>query len=199
MYHPHIKSETIASTLAEEIIRGDLEPGSRLAQDHIARRFQSSHVPVREALQKLVQMELAVSESRRGVRVVSLSRTDHDEILEMRLVLEPLALRNSIENLDDADIKHIQKHQIACDESEDAITWEKANRDFHMAILAPCKRPRLLRQIEHLQRLSAHRFHSRWRTDWLKVSNDDHTAIVQALINRDVDVACIILKRHLVK
>ncbi|WP_220750510.1 MULTISPECIES: GntR family transcriptional regulator [Jannaschia] len=191
------KSEQIADVLAEEIIRGEFAPGARLGQDHIAERFQSSHVPVREALQRLVQMELATSEPRRGVRVFSLSASDLDDIQQMRLALEPLALRQATAQLDAEDLSKIEAARTACDVAEDPIVWERANRRFHLAILSPCARPLLLRRIEPLQRLSAHRFHSRWRKGWVKTSDRDHGAIVEAMRARDADKACHVLARHL--
>ena len=191
------KSTHIAEILAEEIIRGEHPPGARLAQEHIAERFACSHVPVREALQHLVQMELAVAIPRRGVRVVELSSTDHAEILEMRLALEPLALRQAAPYITPAHIKDINTLRTECDAAEDPITWEKANRDFHMAILRPCRRARLLNSIEALQRLSAHRFHAQWQKRWVQRTDRDHAAIVRALANRDADTACQVLTRHL--
>lgn len=193
------KASIISEALAEEIIRGEIAPGSRLAQDHIAERFDSSHVPVREALQKLVQMELATSEPRRGVRVFSLSDADHDDIQEMRLALEPLALRASIARIDARDIAQVEQARTACDDAKDPISWEKANRDFHLAILRPCDRPLLIQRIEQLQWLSAHRFHARWRKAWVSSSDRDHAAIVQAMKRRDADAACQILARHLMR
>lgn len=191
------KSDIIADALAEEIIRGDIAPGARLAQDHIAERFACSHVPVREALQRLVQMELATSEPRRGVRVFSLSHDDHIEIQEMRLALEPLALRKAISQVDPVALAEIEQMRAACDDAGDPIAWERANRAFHMAILRPCARPRLLQHIAQLQLLSAHYFHSRWREGWVKFSDRDHGGIVQAMRRHDADTACQILKRHL--
>lgn len=191
------KSLSIAEVLAEEIIRGDVPPGSRLAQDHIAERFECSHVPVREALQRLVQMELATSEPRRGVRVFSLSHEDHVEIQEMRLALEPLALSKAIAQTDAKALSLIDQARATCDDATDPISWEKANRDFHMAILRPCGRPRLLQRIAQLQLLSAHFFHARWREGWVRFSDRDHGAIVQAMRRHDAETACQILKRHL--
>lgn len=191
------KSSSIAATLAEEIIRGEHAPGARLAQEHIAARFTCSHVPVREALQQLVQMELAVAIPRRGVRVVAPTAADHAEILEMRLALEPLALRQAAPYITPNDIKEINALRQRCDAAEDPITWEKANRDFHMAILRPCRRKRLLNSIEALQRLSAHRFHAQWQKRWVQRTDRDHAAIVRAMANRDPETACLVLTRHL--
>lgn len=191
------KSESIALSLAEEIIRGERSPGERLAQEHIAERFACSHVPVREALQQLVQMELAVFTPRRGVRVVSLTTDDHSEILEMRLALEPVALRHAVARLKPIELKEINDLRQACDTKTDPIGWEKANRDFHLSILRPCGRKRLLQRIEALQRLSAHRFHEQWQERWFRTTDRDHAAIVKAMANRDAKTASQVLTKHL--
>ena len=61
----------ISRALAERIIHGELVPGARLAQDHIAEEFGASHVPVREAFRRLEAQGLVISLPRRGVRVAS--------------------------------------------------------------------------------------------------------------------------------
>lgn len=192
-----IKSDVIAKTLIEEIIRGELAPGSRLGQDHIAERFDCSHVPVREALQRIVQAELAVSVPRRGVRVVVLDDEDHAEIRDMRIALEPLALRRAIGHFNPKDIEKIEQNRDLCDDAGDPIGWERANRAFHLAILKPSGRPRLLQRIEVLQRLSAKRFHALWQKRWVSSADRDHAAIVRAIIQQDADTACAVLVRHL--
>lgn len=190
-------SHQIAAVLAEEIIRGDFAPGEKLGQDHIAQRFECSHVPAREALQQLVAMELAVAEPRRGVRVVDLDAADYRDVLDMRLALEPMALALAIERLGPDDLRRCQSLREACDGAEDAVAWERANRDFHMAILEPCARPRLLRHVQTLQRLSAGHFHAKWRAGWTRRSDPDHAAILAAMADRDAPRASALLRRHL--
>lgn len=192
-----IKPAAIADVLAEEIITGDIAQGARLAQDHIAERFKCSHVPAREALQRLVQMELATFIPKRGVRAFSLTDADQDDILEMRLVLEPLALSKAVANITPTALQKMELFRLACDQAKDPISWEKANRQFHLEILKPCARPLLLGRIEQLQRLSAQRFHARWRETWLSTSDKDHVAILHAMERGEEKSASTILRRHL--
>lgn len=192
-----IKPAAIADVLAEEIIRGDIAQGARLAQDRIAERFNCSHVPAREALQRLVQMELATFIPKRGVRAFSLTEADQDDILEMRLALEPLALEKAVANITPEALQEMERLRLACDHAENHISWEKANRLFHLEIVKPCARPLLLGRIEQLQRLSAQRFHSRWRETWRSTTDKDHAAILHAMEQRDEKAASTILTRHL--
>jgi len=194
-----IKPAAIADILAEEIIRGDIAQGARLAQDRIAKRFKCSHVPAREALQRLVQMELATFIPKRGVRAFALTDADLDDILEMRLALEPLALTKAVANLTPMALQEMEHFRLACDKAKDPISWEKANRQFHLEILKPCSRPLILGRIKQLQRLSARRFHARWRETWQSTSDKDHVAILQAMERRDAKTALAVLRRHLLR
>ncbi|SMX28847.1 HTH-type transcriptional repressor CsiR [Pelagimonas phthalicica] len=190
-------STKIAQTLAEEIIRSDFQPGDRLAQDHIAKRFECSHVPVREALGQLVTMELAEAVPRRGVRVVKLSSDDIRDIRDMRLALEPFAVSLAASRVTPAQLSEIDDLRLSCDRAQDAVSWERANRDFHLAILRPCGRKRLLKTAENLQNLSAWHFHVKWSQGWRRKSDPDHLAITLAMKKGDGPTASAVLKRHL--
>ena len=65
-------AQRIAQSIGERIISGALQPDAPLRQDHIAREFNSSHVPVREAFRQLEAQHLVMAVPRRGVRVASL-------------------------------------------------------------------------------------------------------------------------------
>ncbi len=77
-------SERIARILADRIISGDLPPGARLRQDHVAAEFGASHVPVREAFRALQVQGLAESEPWRGFRVTGFDVAELREVAEMR-------------------------------------------------------------------------------------------------------------------
>src|SRR6202166_363577 len=89
----------IAETIGERIISGALQPDAPLRQDHVAREFNSSHVPVREAFRQLEAQHLVVGVPRRGVRVAPLDANSVKEIAEMRAALEAVAVRNAAARL----------------------------------------------------------------------------------------------------
>ncbi len=189
--------DRIAAALTEEIVRGERQPGEKLAQDHIAQSFQASHVPVREALLRLVARGLATNEPRRGVRVAPFTAAGTREVVDMRIALEPLALRRAALHMTAADLSLAEAAQQACDAATDAFDWEKQNRAFHLAILRPCRMPRLLAEIETLQLLNARHFHASWRSSWEARTDQDHRAIMGALRRKDVEGAAEVLRRHL--
>lgn len=186
----------ISKTLADRIIAGKIEPGSRLRQDHIAEEFGASHVPVREAFRRLEAQGLAVSEPRRGVRVASFDLAEVKEVAEMRAALEVLALRHAAPHLTSAILDAAEEATKAGDNSRDVRSWEEANRRFHRLILEPCAMPRLLSAIDDLHAASARFLFAAWRSEWESPTDQDHRAILAALRSGKLDDAAVTLARH---
>ncbi len=190
-------ADRIYLELSERIVTGQLLAGEKLRQDHIAREFDTSHVPVREALLRLEAHGLAYSEPRRGTRVSALDPAEIREVIEMRVALEVLALTHAFARLSDADIAAADAARLACDEATDMATWERLNRQFHRTILSPCTMPRLLAAIDDLHIASARHLFAHWKHQWRPRADKDHAAIVQAMMRRDAAAGCEILRRHL--
>ena len=189
--------DSIYDALVARIVAGDLPAGEKLRQDHIAKEFGTSHVPVREALLRLEGHGLAQSQPRRGMRVTALDPEEVREVIQMRISLETLALSHSIPRLTARDLKDVDAARLACDQAETMAEWELKNRAFHRAILTPCAMPRLLRTIDDLHIASARHFHAHWRHKWVQRTDKEHAAILTAMQRRDAQAACELLRRHL--
>jgi DNA-binding GntR family transcriptional regulator len=174
--------DAIARALREAIFEGVFAPNERLHQDEIAQRFSVSRVPVREALAKLVTEGLAVQRLNKGIRVAPMSRTDFRDIMEMRLLLEPHALRLSAPHLRDEDYAEAegilaQVHSSALGAEAAVLHWA-----FHNRLYSRSGRPRLLGQIASLQVAINRYVLPVWRTAGLSADWDDsHSEIVEAL------------------
>jgi DNA-binding GntR family transcriptional regulator len=188
----------ITEALAERIIAGTLKPDMRLRQDHVAREFNSSHVPVREAFRQLEAQYLVVALPRRGVRVAPLDVTSIREISEMRAALEVVALRHAAPRLAPADFARIELALIEGENAETLQEFETANRAFHQALVTPCRMPRLLASLDGLQRANSRLVFAMARSSgWRPRSNQDHRLIVQALRARNLEQASNLLARHI--
>ena len=190
-------ADSIYHSLSERIVVGDLPAGEKLRQDHIAREFDTSHVPVREALLRLEAHGLAKSIPRRGTRVTALDPEEIREVIEMRVSLEILALTHAIANLSQSDLDTAEAARVACDDANNMKDWETLNRGFHRVILTPCSMPRLLSTIDDLHIASARHLFANWKHRWTRRTDKDHAAIIQAMSRRDATAACEILRRHL--
>src|ERR1700755_2713596 len=188
----------IAASLAHRIISGTLVPNTPLRQDPIAREFNSSHVPVREAFRLLEAQYILVVMTRRGVRGAPLDVKSVKEIAEMRAALEVVALRNAAPKLTAAHLAQIELALIEGDNAETIQDFEAANRAFHHALVAPCAMPRLLASLDGLQLANSRLVFAMARnTGWRPRSNQDHRLILQALRAQNIEQACGLLARHI--
>lgn len=80
--------ERVHTELRERIINGELAPGSRLVEREVAEHFGVSRLPVREAIRILTAEGFLTTESARRIVVRRLTRTDVDELFELREALE---------------------------------------------------------------------------------------------------------------
>lgn len=187
----------ITRALADRIVSGEIAPGSRLAQDHIAAEFKASHVPVREALRRLEAQGLAVSEPRRGTRVPPLDPGAVRETTLMRAALEALALEHALPHLTTADLAEARAALAQGEASTDIRLWETANRRFHRVLILPCGMKRLIAAIDDLHQASARFMFACWRNlDWQKQSAPEHRRLLDAIAAGDGATAIAQLRDH---
>jgi DNA-binding GntR family transcriptional regulator len=89
--HRDSMAERVKQDLLRRITSGELQPGTRLVELHIARELNTSQGPVREALCELEGMELVVTEPYKGTRVREVTQQDIREAYIVRATLENLA------------------------------------------------------------------------------------------------------------
>ncbi len=219
-------ADAIAAALRQAISEGALADGAPLRQAELAEKFRVSRIPIREALLKLEREGLVETRPRRGTVVTALDADAFQEILEMRLALESLALRLSIARMQEPDIA------AACTilrQTEDALRdpptthdrskefetrWGEVNWQFHRALYHACGRPRLLETIDNLHLLFARHLRVRLeiiaptrtghesrdvqknRSEWAGVVQE-HRDLLDACQARDVSRAEAVLERHI--
>jgi GntR family transcriptional regulator, carbon starvation induced regulator len=158
---PQTRADWVDDRLREAILAGELAPGEKLVAATLAARWSVSPTPLREAFQRLAAEGLVELRPQRGARVASASPRDAEEVYELRLILEPRALRDSLEHSDDlhrADIKRAHAHygEALGRASTDLMGALDAHRDFHATLLARCTNGRLLDLVlelaDHSQR-----------------------------------------------
>jgi len=191
-------AQRIAEALIERIVAGELPPGAPLRQDHVAAEFGASHVPAREALHFVRAQGLAISEPRRGIRVAPMDATHQQEVIEMRAALELLAFRHAGKHHSVRHLAAIEAGVAAGEEAGSIVEWERANRQFHAALVAPCQMKWLLSLLEQLRLAHSRIVIAMERSaGWQPRSNHDHRQIYAAIRGRDHQRATMLLTRHL--
>jgi DNA-binding GntR family transcriptional regulator len=133
-------AEQIASQLAEMIIKGDYEPGSRVHETAVSSRFKVSRGPVREALRLLEKEGLITILPRRGAVVTNLSIEEVRDIFEIRAVLFGLAMKRAAERQDPALIEGLKTRvarteQIARAGGDDPDPYLAAAQELNLFVI----------------------------------------------------------------
>lgn len=92
--------EQIRDLLLERIFKGELQPGDRLVEMHIAQELGTSQAPVREAFSELQSLGFVEHEPYRGTRVRRITVEEIAQIFPVRAVLEELAVQEAAGRFD---------------------------------------------------------------------------------------------------
>lgn len=137
--------DLISEALRKDITRGALKPGDQIRMRDLANRFGVSPMPVREALIRLEAEGLVRFEKNRRISVSRLSSDEMDEVSQIRLELEPLALRNAIPRLreDEDALDNLEELLAAMEAESDPDAWRSLNERFHRQLYHAAAMPRL--------------------------------------------------------
>lgn len=170
-----VTSRRIAGILREEILAGDLTPGTWLRQDELAARLGSSRLPVREALRILEADGLTETLPNRGARVPVLSLADVNTYYRMRERLEPLTLSESLPHLTDGQLDELERIQERIEAQDDVKTFLVLDREFHLTSYAGCRSEHLLATTVRLWNATQH-----YRRAFMELGDHNRAAIVNA-------------------
>ena len=146
-------ADGVYATLRQAIVTGQLQPGERLAEEHLARNFGVSRTPVREAILRLETEHLALREERRGAVVGSLGEQDVLEVYAVRAALDGLAARVAASNADPADharMRWLNDRLAEATARRDRRTMAELNIQFHEALCEAARNTTLLRFMRQL-------------------------------------------------
>jgi DNA-binding GntR family transcriptional regulator len=149
------QAESTAVKIRTLILNGSLQPGQPLRQEALSEQLSVSRTPLRHALQSLAEEGLVETVGYKGARVAELDREMIDDLFEMRLLLEPLALRSALPHITKLDLARAEMTLDAADAEGEPSKLSALNWDFHNALYRPSKRQTLLRTIEQLNKASA--------------------------------------------
>jgi DNA-binding GntR family transcriptional regulator len=193
-------SQRLRDQIENEILTGQLAPGSRLDEVALANRFGVSRTPIREALLQLSAAGLIEMRPRRGAIVASVGAEQLIEMFEVMAELEGLAGRLAARRHTDADIQAIMEAHEACRQAagaDDSDAYYYENERFHYAIYYASHNQFLIDQCSTL-----HRRLKPYRRLQLRVRNRvarsfaEHEQFMSALMIGDGEKASRALRDH---
>lgn len=151
-FAPHpIPSRTqyVLEAVKHRILTGQLAPGQPLVETELAAQFAVSKTPVREALKTLAGTGLVVMSQYKGATVRTVDAAMAQEVYDVRLLLEPEALRRTVRS--GALLEEARDALERADTAADAAERSLANREFHRALYVPCGNPLLSRMLDDVR------------------------------------------------
>ncbi len=200
---PKTIRQKVYEYLKDAIFYGEFKPGDRLVESEIGKSIGTSRTPVREALHTLEREKLISSIPRVGYVVNEISVKDFEEMCEIRMVLEGLALRWAIEKHPGKLLMALKKNIAKAEDQIDAgdvQTFIEIDTEFHDIIAD-------LAGSDHLQELSRNvrRYVVYFRLQSIhQIANVDliiagHKSILDAVERQDIESAQLALRNHILQ
>ncbi len=189
--------------LRAAILSGDLQPGQKLQPGVLGKRWSVSPTPLREAFQRLAAEGLLEITPQRGARVTPVSLEEAYGVHELRVALEPLALRSSMQYGDDRWRTELQKAYDALAvelvrKPPDRGAVEETHRVYHLTLVAAHPSTWMLRIIDvlnsHIIRYWTLSAAPRRNTDLVL---EEHRRLHEVVMDGKIEVAVAELTAHL--
>lgn len=192
----------IADGLRQNILRGELPPGSRIRQEDVAANYGASRIPARAALKMLETEGLVTLVANSGAWVSRLSLAECEEMYRLRERVEPLLLRYSGEQLDETALDELEAMAERMAETVSIDEFLRLDRAFHLGsyAAAAASTTMLGETVQRLWNATQYyrtAFTAALGANRLRVTHDEHRMIVQALRDHDLEHAEQVLLGHI--
>lgn len=193
--------------LRSAIVRCELDPGARLRVEELSQMLGVSSSPLREALSRLAGQGLVTSVENRGFRVAPLTLEGLTDLTRVRLIVEREALREAMDNGDDAwearlvaaahSLGLVEQRMgpgpLALDED-----WSARHREFHLATYAGARSPLLQAMVADLfDAAERYRRYSARHRNAPRHKHAEHQDLLAAVLARRRKEALALLAQHI--
>ncbi|MGN0495935.1 MAG: GntR family transcriptional regulator [Lachnospiraceae bacterium] len=193
--------DLVFQALRQAIITGEFLPGERLMEIKLADKLGVSRTPVREAIRMLELEGLVVMIPRRGAEVASITEKELQDALEVRTAIEELSVELACQRIDEEGKERLKQ---ACIDFKEAIDTKHVQNivdgdvKFHDVIFDLTKNRKLI-NIAHQLREQVYRYRVEYVKDFSyhDVLVEEHYAITNAILTKDIEKAKEIMRKHL--
>lgn len=190
--------------LAQSIVTGELAQGQKLNEAELAERFGMGRGPLREALRHLEGMRLVKRIPNAGARVVVLDRKTLCDLYTVREALEGMACRIAATQMSDDEITRLstlldQHEKQIQKQASKVYAQSEGDLDFHYQIARGSRNQMLMDMLgsEQYQLLRMCRYRTSRNAQRTQPALSQHRQIVNALANRDGELAELLMRRHI--
>lgn len=189
-------SHEIYRQLKQMILSNELEPGTKLKQEQVAAMFGVSRMPLHRAFQMLENEMLIESIPRRGYFVTEINIETLYDSFECRMALEGIAVKRAAKNITDTELHYLKSlfEEFINAEEINTAEYTESDQKFHHKIME-ISGNLILNKLELLGNNTIRTF----RGGLLRSPEEtlpEHLAILEALENRNGDLAEKLVREH---
>lgn len=196
MNMPKTLTDIVYFKIRNDIIHGNLLPGSKLKIEPLRKRYDIGASPIREALSRLCADGFVTIKGQQGFNVMEMSKEDLIDVTNSRVLIENEVLKLSILNGDDdweskvvGAFHRLSKVEHSID-NDINIDLEKYNKIFHDSLLSACESKNLIKFYHILyDQHKRYRHLAREAIHIKRNIHSEHTDIYKAALNKDVKSA----------
>jgi len=189
----HIQADKAYSYIRDQLLSGNLEPGSRLAEQHLSEAAGVNRGDVRQAFSRLLAEGLVVRGEKGGVFVREYSEEDLKEIFEIRQILETAAAELAILRAEERDLQELEEtaeHMLLMAENGYSLGVGEADLRFHNLLVKAAHNEKLykiyVRENIPLSGIIHIRKEQEKGQKGLIASSRDHIRIVEYLRRKEI-------------
>ena len=193
--------DVVFNTLRQAILTGELKPGERLMELHLADRLGVSRTPVREAIRRLELEGLVTMIPRRGAEVAQITEKSMSDVLEVRRTLDALCAELACDRITGEGLDKLRK---ACDQFEQCVGTKdsrkiaQADVALHDIIVQATGNQRLIQMVNNLsEQMYRYRFECIKDSSQHETLVKEHRIIYESIVNKDRDTAARAAKLHI--
>lgn len=193
--------DVVFNTLRQAILTGELKPGERLMEIHLANKLGVSRTPIREAIRKLELEGLVTMIPRRGAEVAQITEKSMNDVLEVRRAMDVLCVELACERITQEELEALK---AACDNFEQMVKTQdvkkiaRADVELHDIILQATGNSRLIQLVNNLSE-QMYRYRYEYIKDFSQHERlvEEHRIIYESLVNKDKETASEAAKTHI--
>jgi DNA-binding GntR family transcriptional regulator len=180
--------DRVYDELRQALMLGYFQPGKPITIPELAETFGTSHMPVREALRRLVSEQALVTLSNRSVAVPELTLARYEDLLRTRMLLEGAAAFWAASSITDQDLTHLkslnQEISNLQDRAEPRLFLSK-HQELHFTVYRAARSPISIPIIEILWLQIGPYHHLMFDSKRFRLETDHHQSLIDALAKRD--------------
>ena len=193
--------DVVFHTLRRAILTGQLKPGERLMEVHLANKLGVSRTPIREAIRKLELEGLVTMIPRRGAEVAQITEKSLKDVLEVRRALDVLSVELACERITKEEMEELyracQEFEKAAREKEPSVIAQ-ADVRLHDIIVDATRNQRLKQLVNNLsEQMYRYRFVYIQEANQYENLIEEHREVYESIVERNKERAAMAARLHI--